>query len=869
MMKKLFSKIMVSTMLLFPFMIIAQTTHTVEVGPGMTYTPDVLTIEEGDIVTWTSEGGTHDVNFDINSQTGESFGNPDEIASASLPVQGAGEMGSITFDNAGTYNYDCSVGSHAAMGMVGMITVSELFTDCIIPEQYSAGSTGSNMTVMFTPDIVGAFPDNIVEDAYVVAVADNSGLVVGSVPIFGVNQTSLAVWGDDTSTPTVDGAAPNESITYYLVNGDELYDIDFTLWTMGDGLSYVTSGINAGGSANITFNCSTNSNITFGCTDETAFNYNASATDDDGSCEAIFVGCINDLYLEYNLEANVDTDPSSCITLIVQGCTDENAFNYNIQANVDDDSCVPFINGCTDQNAYNYVIEANTDDGSCYPVVPGCMDETAYNFNDYDYDFNANTLTGINGVDVNTDNGICIPVVYGCIDPTAYNFIAVSGDIYNDVNTDDGSCIAVLNGCTETWADNYNSEANTDDGSCDRLGCMSDWADNFDDIATTDDGSCDRLGCTSDWADNYDELATTDDGSCDRLGCMSDWADNYDELATTDNGSCDRLGCMSDWADNFDGLATTDDGSCLFTGCMEEGADNYDAQSNEPGYCQYLGCLDTSADNFDEQANEDDGSCLFTGCMNSEADNYNPQANVSGYCQFLGCTNLSSLNYDSAANEDDGSCIAVVQSCINPLAYNYNPNANEDDGSCLFNQNYIDSLNNYYTYFLNQYNSVVYASSILAAQLEIADPNSYGQIQLNLIPGWNTVGYNVIEPTDIVAQFEPIEEDLRLVKNNFGFIYWPQFGFNGIGDLIPGQGYQLRMDQSTTFHFVNTDQRRAISPTVPDWAIEMEAEVHPNDIRTLVKVVNMLGQEVHSNEVSSGTILLYLYNDGSVEKKIH
>ena len=112
--------------LLLGFTTSAQTTHIVEVGPGMTYTPDVLTIEEGDIVTWTSEGGTHDVNFDINSQTGESFGNPDEIASASLPVQtGFGEMGSITFDNAGTYNYDCSVGAHAANGMVGTIIVED------------------------------------------------------------------------------------------------------------------------------------------------------------------------------------------------------------------------------------------------------------------------------------------------------------------------------------------------------------------------------------------------------------------------------------------------------------------------------------------------------------------------------------------------------------------------------------------------------------------------------------------------------------------------------------------------------------------------------------------------------------------------
>ena len=71
-----------------------------------------------------------------------------------------------------------------------------------------------------------------------------------------VTQTSLAVWGDDSSTPENDGAAANESITYYLVNGDELYDVDFTLWVIGNGSSYVTSGINAGGGASVTFVCS-------------------------------------------------------------------------------------------------------------------------------------------------------------------------------------------------------------------------------------------------------------------------------------------------------------------------------------------------------------------------------------------------------------------------------------------------------------------------------------------------------------------------------------------------------------------------------------------------------------------------------------
>ena len=48
----------------------------------------------------------------------------------------------------------------------------------------------------------------------------------------------------------------------------------------------------------------------------------------------------------------------------------------------------------------------------------------------------------------------------------------------------------------------------------------------------------------------------------------------------------------------------------------------------------------------------------------------------------------------------------------------------------------------------------------------------------------------------------------------------------------------------------------------------MEVEMHPNDIRTLVRVVNMLGQEVNPEMAPTGSVLLYLYNDATVEKKL-
>ena len=141
-------------------------------------------------------------------------------------------------------------------------------------------------------------------------------------------------------------------------------------------------------------------------------------------------------------------------------------------------------------------------------------------------------------------------------------------------------------------------------------------------------------------------------------------------------------------------------------------------------------------------------------------------------------------------------------------------------------------------------------------------------IAIDLLSGWNIIGYYLKNSQDAAATFESVIDILSIVKNNAGEVYWPEFGFNAIGDLVPGQGYQVNMSGDASFMFLPTDLRIDISPTVPNWAYEMETMIHPNDIRTLVKVVNMLGQEVNVDEQFKGEVVLYLYNDGTVEKKI-
>ena len=63
-------------------------------------------------------------------------------------------------------------------------------------------------------------------------------------------------------------------------------------------------------------------------------------------------------------------------------------------------------------------------------------------------------------------------------------------------------------------------------------------------------------------------------------------------------------------------------------------------------------------------------------------------------------------------------------------------------------------------------------------------------------------------------------------------------------------------------------QRIELTPTVPQWVLDMPVELHPNDIRSLVKTVNLLGQEIELNDSAKGSTVIFLYSDGSVEKRI-
>tara|TARA_Y100000004_G_scaffold196253_1_gene265689 strand:- start:2207 stop:3592 length:1386 start_codon:yes stop_codon:yes gene_type:complete len=62
-----------------------------------------------------------------------------------------------------------------------------------------------------------------------------------------------------------------------------------------------------------------------------------------------------------------------------------------------------------------------------------------------------------------------------------------------------------------------------------------------------------------------------------------------------------------------------------------------------------------------------------------------------------------------------------------------------------------------------------------------------------LLQGWNHVSFPSITEIDAEEYFAPLSNAgiLVTVKDNLGAAYIPEFNFNGIGNLLPGQGYQI------------------------------------------------------------------------------
>ncbi|MCF8373245.1 MAG: PKD domain-containing protein [Bacteroidales bacterium] len=100
--------------------------------------------------------------------------------------------------------------------------------------------------------------------------------------------------------------------------------------------------------------------------------------------------------------------------------------------------------------------------------------------------------------------------------------------------------------------------------------------------------------------------------------------------------------------------------------------------------------------------------------------------------------------------------------------------------------------------------------TITGIQVDPANTN------LNIPAGWSLLGYLRTTTGDISILMSSISSEIEIVKDGGGFVYWPSFNVNTIGNMVPGQGYQIKMNTQQSFTYpANSVNVKSATSTFP------------------------------------------------------
>ena len=77
-------------------------------------------------------------------------------------------------------------------------------------------------------------------------------------------------------------------------------------------------------------------------------------------------------------------------------------------------------------------------------------------------------------------------------------------------------------------------------------------------------------------------------------------------------------------------------------------------------------------------------------------------------------------------------------------------------------------------------------------------PSDY---EINLAEGWNILGYLLQSFNNVYEVFAPYSENIIIMKDENGSVYWPEYELNNIGTMSPGEGYQLKTNMNLSFYY--------------------------------------------------------------------
>jgi hypothetical protein len=426
-----------------------------------------------------------------------------------------------------------------------------------------------------------------------------------------------------------------------------------------------------------------------GCTDPNATNYNMFANVDDGSCIVPVDGCTDPNAINYDVLANVDD--GSCLVCVgsISGPWTEDFDSYS------NGDLGPFNGWYNDSllDAANW---------TCWSYGTGSFQTGPLADVSGSGQYMYTETSGVNNKIANI-NSWCINTTTLTTPSLRWSWMMYGGTMGTMSVLVDDSLVWLMDlgagGGPLAWdqaqiplpigpnvlvqfqaltGPSYQSDMAIDEIIVDDgvpAGCTDSLGDNYDANAQVNDGSCIYTGCTDPLAGNWWDLANNDDGSCEYYGCMDPTADNYDAGNTMDpnNECCYGTTVVIQMFDSFGdtwngGVLTITDaaGVQVFQGGVNPGTwGSGDNSYNEGTACLDDGCFNVTVAGGSWASERywwiiaiSTGDTLAgsgTPGELGEYDDYIPVGDPNA-CN-VGCTDPTAVNYDPSAVTDDGTCL--------------------------------------------------------------------------------------------------------------------------------------------------------------------------------------------------------------------
>ena len=544
------------------------------------FSPADLAIEMGTTVVWENMGGSHNANGVTSTITGLPFGNPEDFYFS--PVSGSVDgtcIGSFTFTVPGVYNYDCSVGTHAALGMVGTITVGQGgCTNPAAPNYNEAADYDDGTCLEVTATPIATIQEGQLTGAYTGTTVVTNGVVTG---VFGSlvsmqngqgPYSGIWLYGPNVPVSVGDEVEVTGTVTEY--NGlTELTGVSIVINAQGAALPtpevLSTATVAAGEEwegvlVQVTGDVSAES-LGFGewglddasgqCViDDRGYNAIATGNVTLGSTWQV-TGPLDYSYGAFKIQPRSEADA------LLYGCTSSSANNYNAGAGIDDgscefsgESCGIFFSEYAEGSSNNKYLEIYNPTGSTVflsqYILGNCSNgcdtpddpfiSNQFDFFTFNFPFDATIAPGGTYIVAHPASAQAIldlaDITYTYLSngDDAYGLFELAGgdtllvDLIGLIGPDPGSGweVAGIANATQNHTLVRNEFVYTGN------------AGNWEASAGTNE-------LDSEWIvldiDDFTDLGThTFSGTCAAStgGCTDPFAVNYDENATSDDGSC-------------------------------------------------------------------------------------------------------------------------------------------------------------------------------------------------------------------------------------------------------------------------------------------------------------------------------------------